>query len=373
MQLGFDAKRLFHNKTGLGNYSRTLLANLATFYPEHDYHLYTSSIPESAIAESYSTASYQTHTSDTFLPSLWRTRGIVKDIRRDSIQVYHGLSNELPYGISRSKAASVVTIHDLIYYRLPHTFRWPDRKIYHAKTKHACQVADHIVAISESTKADILDIFQVDVAKISTVYQACHSTYYEKASTKEVGQIQAKYDLPTDFILHVGTIEPRKNLTQILHALAEMPTDIRPPLVVVGRGKKFLAEAKSLQQALKLPHVHWLHDVESNIELRAIYAAARLLVYTSHYEGFGLPLVEAQLQSTPVIASAVSSLPEAAGPHSTLVSPTDTAELAHRIEQLLGDTKAMKSLGAVSQAFAMKHFSPQKTAAAMMPIYQKLS
>ena len=137
MRIAFDAKRAFNNTSGLGNYSRYTISSLCKSYPEHSYHLYTPSINKGVDFQS-------PHNTELSLPenffakqftSYWRSVGLKKRLKRDKIDLYHGLSNELPLGISKSGIKSVVTIHDLIFMRLPELYKSFDRKVYLKKTK----------------------------------------------------------------------------------------------------------------------------------------------------------------------------------------------------------------------------------------------
>ena len=131
MRIGFDAKRLYNNFTGLGNYSRSLLSNLLTEYPEDSYFLYTPKVKEESLSRlSDRFAKCETRLPDGGLGAYWRSFSIVNDFARDQLDIYHGLSNELPFTIAKSKVPSVVTIHDVIFRKLPKTYPFLDRQIY---------------------------------------------------------------------------------------------------------------------------------------------------------------------------------------------------------------------------------------------------
>ena len=158
MKIGFDAKRAFHNFTGLGNYSRTLIETLATYYPSDELHLFSPKPSTSPRVQSLlDTPSVSSHFPTGFwkkIPPVWRSYGIESDIKAAKIDVFHGLSNELPLKLP-PKVASVVTIHDLIFERYPAFYPRFDRFVYRQKFRRACQQADVVVAISEQTKQDI--------------------------------------------------------------------------------------------------------------------------------------------------------------------------------------------------------------------------
>ena len=176
MIIGFDAKRFFHNFSGLGNYSRTLIDNLSLQFPQHTYRLYTPALKSHpTIAEICARKNVEVITPKGN-KLFWRSRGMLKQFGSD-LDIFHGLSHELPFGIQQAKVKSVVTIHDLIYHFYPKDFPWIDRKIYDVKFRHACLNADLVIAISESTKKDICQIFDTPENKISVVYQSVNSIY----------------------------------------------------------------------------------------------------------------------------------------------------------------------------------------------------
>ena len=171
MLLAYDAKRLFCNRTGLGNYSRSLVANLSQTYPQVAPHLYTPRIglPSTSIAP-FLTAPYQIHQSQHALKAWWRSVGIRKDLKAAGISIYHGLSNELPWQLSSTGIKTVLTVHDMIFKHYPQFFPWIDRQFYAWKTRYSCQQADLILAISESTKRDLLQAYNLPPEKIKVLY-----------------------------------------------------------------------------------------------------------------------------------------------------------------------------------------------------------
>src|SRR5581483_8496685 len=172
MRIGYDAKRAFLNRTGLGNYSRWLIQSLALYHPQNHYYLYTPKLKPGNNIDFPSVVRTILPKSKLFT-SWWRSSGIVQDLLRDKIDLYHGLSHELPAGIGKTGIKSVVTVHDLIFMRFPQYFSWINRVIYGAKLKYACQAADKIIAISDRTKQDIIELIGISPDKIEVVYQGC--------------------------------------------------------------------------------------------------------------------------------------------------------------------------------------------------------
>ncbi len=370
-KIGFDAKRAFLNKTGLGNYSRGVIKSLTESFPENNYHLYTPKVGTgsgSDIFHPLKTANVHLPKSN-FLKSWWRSNGIVPDLLRDKIQLYHGLSQELPFGIKKSGIKTVVTIHDLIYLKYPEYFSLINRKIYEWKARYACAAADVIIAVSEQTKADLVQHFNLDPQKIKVVYQSCDPVFreLENDAVKEV--IRLKYKLPKQFILNVGTIEPRKNLLLIVKALKSIPENIK--LVVVGRETKYAAIIKNylLKEALQ-NRVLFLSGVLFE-DLPVIYQLAGVFVYPSRYEGFGIPILEALCSGTPVVAATGSCLEEAGGPDSFYTDPDDAVFMAEKINLILQNDQLQQKMKIKGQQYSLQ-FKEKIIAQNLMNVYQQV-
>ncbi len=246
MNIGFDAKRAFHNHTGLGNYSRTLINGLVKFYPEHQYFLFNPK-PSNTFSINYNNI-YECLPSgylSKLFTSAWRSNWIKNDLKKQAINLYHGLSYELPYDIKKLNISSVVTIHDLIYERFPEQYSKVDVKIYRSKSKYACQHADSVIAISEQTKQDLIDIYKVPEKKISVCYQSCNPAFAEIISKEYKEKVRDDFNLPAEFFCYVGSVIERKNLLNIAKAMALLNNELKIPLVVIGGGKQYKQRVKS--------------------------------------------------------------------------------------------------------------------------------
>lgn len=367
MKIGFDAKRLYNNFTGLGNHSRNTIDILSEYYPDNKYVLYTPRIKYNEMMSIY----LEKENCDTNVPkglitgSLWRTFSVAKVAQSDKVEVFHGLSNELPVGL---KMPSVVTIHDVAFRGFPEMYHWQDRKIYDIKWRYACNNADRIIAISEYTKSDIVKYYNVDPDKIDVVYQPVSQRYYE-----EVEKRREVLHILDPYILYVGSINSRKNLLGAIKAIQMMPSDLQIPLVVVGSGKEYKVEVEAYVASNGLQDMVLFqdHDV-SDEELQQLYLHAELFVYPSFYEGFGLPIVEALLSRCPVVTSNVSSLPEAAGAVSLKSNPEDIKDISANIERVLTDEDLRKKMKSAGYDYAMKTFNPEVSAKKLMEIYKRV-
>ncbi len=369
MKIAFDAKRFFFNNTGLGNYSRTLVYSLLNSFTENEYFLYSPKYKDLQ-AEFIPFKKLHTVFPSNKFP-FWRQFGITKDLQKHKIQLFHGLSHEIPFGLSQRKINSVVSVHDLIFEVYPKLFNPIDAFIYQKKYKNSCLRADKIIAISESTKQDIIRFYNVDKAKINVVYQACNQLFKQRVFPEMRHQIKTRYRLPENYILYVGSVIERKNLLDLVKAVEKLPENLKIPIVAVGNGKEYLQQIEKYVAEKNLQNYFIrLQEIENN-ELPGIYQMADLFVYTSSYEGFGIPVLEALYSEIPVITSNVSSLPEAGGDAACYVSPGDVDELRATIIKVLEN----KELAQVMIQKGIRHarkFTNQKMAQDTMAVYQKL-
>lgn len=368
MRIGFDAKRAFNNKAGLGNYSRNVLKALLSYYPEYEHFLFTPHDKEKLYFVEKNQHIIKPNGFWKYFSSIWRSLQISKEIKKNNIELYHGLSHELPLGINKTKIKSVVTIHDLIFLRYPEFYKKIDRGIYLRKFKQACLNADKIVAISKQTKIDIVNFFSINAEKIEVIYQPINQDFFSPVSEQKKKEIQKKHNLPTHFFLYVGTIEERKNLLSVVKAIHQ--SKISYPLLVVGRATAYLDKVKNYIAEKSLKNIIFLHKV-SNEELKALYTMAKLLVYPSVFEGFGLPVAEAQACGTPVITSNLSSLPEAAGEAGVLINPNSPEEISKAILHLYNDEQFYETKKKQSIENAQR-FTFEKTAKELHQFYKRL-
>ncbi|PSL46493.1 glycosyltransferase involved in cell wall biosynthesis [Chitinophaga niastensis] len=377
MKIGFDAKRAFQNDTGLGNYSRTLISSLVTGFPEHAYYLFAPKqtnmydisewpdlqvvLPEKAVHR--------------WFKSAWRSRFVVKDLQRHHIDLYHGLSHELPFGIHQSGIKSVVTMHDLIFERYPRQYNPVDVLTYRRKARYACRYADKVVAISEQTRQDLITYYNTPADKIEVVYQSCDPAFAVSHTATEIAALRTKYQLPPRYFLYVGSIIERKNLLGIVTAMHTLKGEVNLPLVVLGSGGEYKKKVKAYLETNGLTQqVIFLneHGRLENNELPLLYQGATALLYPSLFEGFGIPILEALWSRTPVITSIGSCFAETAGNAALYVDPLNPGTIAAAMRQIVNNPVLAKDM----QEKGWKHahlFTPEKCAADMMKVYRKLN
>jgi len=366
MRIGFDAKRAFNNYSGLGNYSRYVISNICRFYPENESFLYTPGIADKELFN-------EPAETTIGLPggiwkrsgSLWRSFRLTSRLDKDAIDLYHGLSNELPFGIQRSGINSVITIHDLIFMEHPELYQSFSRKIYERKVRFGTRVASRIIAASEQTKEDIIRFLNVDESRIRVVYQGCHRQFYSRVSEEVMQHTRQRFGLPSQYLLYVGTIEERKNLLKIVQALHHGEIDF--PLVVVGRKTAYFNQVKQFIERKGLSNIYFLDQVQAS-DLPAIYQGSAGFIYPSSYEGFGIPVLEALNSGVPVITSRGGCLAETAGKGGLLIEPNDSEEMIDAIRQVLEKSALRDRLIREGGAHALK-FREEQTIPSLYNVY----
>lgn len=370
-KIGFDAKRLFLNGTGLGNYSRSLVRSLKELYPENTYVLFS---PKIAYNEEsfYYTQEFETVTPSLFSSkSIWRTKMILNSLLEHDIDIYHGLSHELPVGIEKTAIKSVVTIHDLIYKLFPADFPLIDKKIYDIKWRNSCTNANAIIATSEATKKDIIDNFNINPKKIHVVYQTCSNIFDAEYTDKEKHDLLEKLGFPKNYMLYVGAITDRKNVLSLAEAYNEIKDQINIPLVIVGKGRNYMRRLMAYIENHNLKdRIIIRSDIENNA-LPTIYQCAEFFLYPSRYEGFGIPILEAFKSKTPVILSNTTSLPEVGGSAGYYIDPYKIESISQAILDLHNNPNLRNRL--VDEGLEqVKQFTLENFAKQTIDVYRSL-
>ena len=301
MRIVFDAKRYFHNSRGLGNYSRDVVRLIREYAPNWEVVL----MDKSGLSRSF--------------------------MNIPPCDIYHGLSGELPFTVGRSQARSVVTMHDAIFIRYPELYSPTYRWLFTQKVRFACKAADTIIAISEQTKRDMIEFFHADESKIRVVYQGCSNIFRQPVSAEQIAEVKKKYDLPENYLLDVGAIEPRKNLKNLIQAMAAAKIDL--PLVAIGGHSKYADEAAVLAQQSGVTLL--LRHGVTFADFPAIYKGAEVLCYPSIFEGFGIPILEAMCVGTPVLTSTGSCFAETGGEAALYANPLDIEEIGVQLNRIL--------------------------------------
>lgn len=373
MKIGFDGKRAIKNNTGLGNYSRLVVEELAQQFPDNKYVLYTPEYRANKRLErieSLPNVSFITPESATgrAIPSLWRVWGETSQLKRDAIDIMHGLSGELPLNIGRSGVKSVVTIHDLIFQYFPNYYHSVDRRIYDYKFRHAANNASRVIAISECTKRDIVEFYHVDPDKIDVIYQGCDPQFHRTPTPHEIASVKRKYGLDRPYIISVGTIEERKNQIQAVRGLRGLPDEL--DLVLVGRRTVYAKTIDAYISAYAMGNRVKFIESADFADLPALYAGAFCSSYTSRYEGFGIPVIESLNVGTPVIVAAGSCLEEAGGIYTPVVNPDDMEEWINTVKEMINYPNVHEKIAKAGHEY-VKRFDNAEMARNIMATYRK--
>jgi glycosyltransferase involved in cell wall biosynthesis len=378
MRIGFEAKRAFFNERGLGNYARNLIRGLCQYHPQEAYFLYTPHFRKNLLAETldaYENLHLRLPPSwmKSVLGSIWRTYLMGNDVLGDRLDIFHGLSHEVPAVKRDFSPKLIVTIHDLIFLRYPEFYKKADRAIYLKKIKHSTERCDSIIAISEQTKADLVEFLQIPAQKIEVIYQSCDEVFYQPATEGLKLNVKKRFGLPDDYMLYVGALSEHKNILMILQAMT-MSNDKTLPLVIVGNGKNY-------REALEIFIAH--HQLQSRViflndkgwatsfELASIYQMASVFIYPSLFEGFGIPIIEALYSKTPVITSIGGCFPEAGGPQSLYIDPKNPEALFDAIQKVLGDETLAHQMAETGFQYAQR-FHWEQTTKKLMEYYQQI-
>jgi glycosyltransferase involved in cell wall biosynthesis len=365
MRIGLDLRITYYTDGGIARYARRLASALPELAPEHEHvHLYRRGHHETFSARArrvvcWTPAHHQFERSALGLELLPKRLDLLHS--PDFIPPYFGVGRR------------VITVHDLTFLHHPEFLTEDSRRYYAGNIRQSIEVADAIIAVSHATKADLVDLLDVPVEKVRVVHQGLDERF-RVLPASDVDATLMQYDLERGYILFVGTFEPRKNVPGLLRAYAHLRKcrPDAPPLVLVGNRGWLFNEAARLMESLGLrEHVRYFENLPDP-DLPALYNGARVLALTSHYEGFGFPILEAMASGTPCVISDRSSLPEVAGPAALAVDPNDAEALANALDRLLTD----RSLHAELRQRGLERagsFSWERTARETLAVYRDVA
>lgn len=357
MRIGFDAKRYFRNRTGLGNYSRGLVHALAEHHQADEFWLFAPGV----------------EAAPTDFPNLkvfnaagkgagWRSSGIGRDLQSMGIDVYHGLSNEIPMGLKQKGLASVVTIHDVIFRRFPGYYRYFDRLMYHWKTRYAVKYADAIIATSQATADDLIRFYRADASRLHVISQPIDQDWYSAA----------KADNPeTDpYFIYVSSFTGRKNHGTLIEAYSKISRQTDMNLVLAGATGETLEQCRRYAAHEGLTQrIRFYPDVAPDM-LQALMQGAEAFIYPSLFEGFGIPLAEAAAKGKPMAVSDIGVFRELAGDAALYFNPNDAVQVgAAMLDVLRPDFRAVMQAG---REKLLAGLQPQKIAGEVMAVYRSV-
>ena len=276
-------------------------------------------------------------------------------------------------GPPRGGFRRVITVHDLNFLYYPQFLTTESRRYYNGHIERAVAVADHILADSAATRQDLIKLLNVPAGKISVVWLAPNTGVYQPQTEAAVSAVRARWQLPDRFILFAGTLEPRKNVAGLLRAYRLLcdRDPHAPGLILAGSRGWLFEETRALIAELQLAdRVQWI-ETPRDAELAALYTAAALFVLPSHYEGFGLTVLEAMACGAPCIISQRGSLPEIAGGAALEIDPDDVTALSSTLERVLNDAVLQQRLRQAGAA-RVQEFSWQRCAQETLAVYRQV-
>ena len=348
MTIGVDSTSVKLAGHGMARYSLTLLQEFLRAEPDNRYVVYTRSEAAGLFADfPADRVSLRTIPRVRCLPGelaqvarvAWREDILRRDLLIPGIDLFWGTNGWLP---GSGPCAKVVTIHDLATLARPDEYTWAKRTYYRNALRRSVRLADQIIAVSESTRQDLMRLLDAPAERITVVYSGGVAPHYHAVSDSgALNRVRQKYRLPDRFLFTVGVMEPKKNVISVVRALAELRQ--RPETavgLVVGGSTRHDARNREVYQTiaeLGLQDVVVFTGFIDELDMPAVYSLAGTMVFPSLYEGFGYPVIEAMACGTPVVASRVSSLPEVCGDAAVLISPLDPRDIAEACRTILLD------------------------------------
>lgn len=369
MRIALDARIVHYTKAGIGQYTLHLADALAELYPDAQFVLLQSRKDHKPLV-----TQPNVRRIGLWTPSHHRAEqallAVELPLRRLNVDLLHSTDFIPPLRVNSFR--SVITVHDLAFMIWPH-FLTEDAARYYGQVDQAVRRADHVIAVSESTRNDLIQRLGVPAEKVTVVYEAADPMFRPMPRAEALAALRGKFPLPESFILFVGTIEPRKNIATLLRAYRRLRDryGVEVGLVLAGAPGWLNDQVFEEVERLELrPYVVFLGRVEAE-DLVYLYNAACCLAHPAFYEGFGLPPLEAMACGTPVVASNISSLPEVVGDAGLLVDPQDEEALAVALHRVLTDHSLRAELSAKGQLRAQS-FSWRRAAEETMAIYRRV-
>lgn len=368
MLIGLDGIPLTELKTGVGHYTFELARALARAAPQNDFELaYPSTFPPIDLPSSLPTNLKAARVKVGPIARHWWSIGLPRYVRRRGIQLFHGTNYDIPL---RQRCSSVLTVHDLSLLTHPETHEKARVRRARRRLRLMVKASTVIITPSEFVKGEVHSLLGLPSEKIFAVPEAFRECFYPQpfAATES---IRRRFAIEGDFLLAVGTIEPRKNIGTLVRAFAKVlrrDTTRKLQLVVAGGEgwltSDFFKDVKKSAVTDRIVFTGYLYDDD----LRALYSSCLIFVYPSIYEGFGLPPLEAMACGAPVVVSRIPTLMETTDRSVVYFDPTSEDELARVIEELMANDELRQSVANAGRTQASK-FSWEQTAQMTLNVY----
>lgn len=357
-----------YRNAGISQYIYGLIRHLPLVDPRPRYSVYTHE--RGGTLTGVRRIVTQMNTQRPILRILWEQAILPYVVRRDKLDVLHGLAYALPAVLP---VPGIVTLYDLTFLHVPEAFPAFNRYYLRLISRVSAARAAHVCVISENTRRDVIRLLKVPADRVTVVYPGIASRF-ERPHDDEIASFRRQHGLPDRFVLYLGTLEPRKNVDTLIRAYARIlrsGEDV-PPLIVAGaKGWNFEHIFAEVERAGIGHKVHFPGYVPA-AKQPYWYAAADVFVYPSYYEGFGLPVAEAMACGTPVVTSSAASLPEIVGDAGLTVPPDDDAALAEALARLLDSAELRETLSAAGRK-RMTRFSWQQSARRQVAVYNRVA
>ena len=374
-RIAIDYTPAFAQSGGIGRYVRELTAALAALDAANDYRLFVSGAAKGALpaAPAANLAWRPTAISPRWLARIWQRARLPLPVElfTGNVDLYHATDFVLPHTWGSTR--TLLTVHDLSFVRVPEAASPPLKAYLDAVVPRSVARADHILADSAATKDDLIELYETPARKITVLYSGVDQRFRRVGDRRALEAVRAKYGLAGGpYILSVGTVQPRKNYSRVIAALADVRASGLDLRYAIAGGKGWLED--EMQRTIAATGmddcVHILGYVDDE-DLPALYSGSRMLLMPSLYEGFGLPLLEAMACGAPVITSNVSSLPEVAGDAAILIDPTDSAALRDAIIAVETEPNMREQL--VEKGYRQaKRFTWRRSATQLLSVYRGL-
>jgi glycosyltransferase involved in cell wall biosynthesis len=340
MHIGIDAHAIGARQGGNETYIANLIKSLAEIDGDNLYTIYLANAVAAAQWREEFTKRYKNFSVRLLPPPTPLVRVplyLTYELFRRPVDVLHVQYTAPPF----CRVPVVVTIHDLAFERMPETFTRRGSFQLKLTVRRTAKKAARIATVSEYSRQDLLNIYNLTPEKVAVTYNGVGSSFVPQPSIpNEAEEIRRRFGVSRDFLLAVGSLQPRKNMVRLIRAYAKLRSereDFRPQLVIVGRKLWLASEIFD-----EVKRQRWADDViltgyVADEDLPALYRAARAFVYPSLFEGFGLPPLEAMACGTPVVTSDVSSLPEVTGDAALLIDPNDESALANALIEIVNN------------------------------------
>lgn len=334
MRIGIDARVLEKKVTGIGRTLEGILRNIPDIDESIEFVLFTNSPIHFHSKNCVTVVTNSNHTSYKLLSPLWIYYILPSYLHKHGIDLYFSPNYYLPPSLHKKNIKSIVVVHDVIHKVKPEFHPFVYNTYLDVMVKHTIAKSDCIITDSVSSKRDIIHHYKIENNKVEVIYPFAHDKFYPRElSAEEKAVLQRKYRLPNEFILFVGVIEARKNITGILKINKRLQARGRNiPIVLIGR--EGYGGHELINQISSESNIQYLQYVEDD-DLPLIYNLSKVFLFPSHYEGFGYPPLEAMKSGIPVVSSNAGSLPEIIGSNIPMADPDDTDSFVNEIEKLL--------------------------------------